>query len=162
MNFLEHFPWLTLGSIVIKISIVYWLMLLGLKWVGRRAIGQMGPHEFILLAILAKIMSDEIITPEAGLWGNIVGGLTLLLYVWLIDKISLLRDFIQGKPIQLLSKNGLDHSALKRNNVSKEDLNCIARQYGFKSYEVFDQIYLERDGKLTGILKPNIRYIHKK
>jgi uncharacterized membrane protein YcaP (DUF421 family) len=147
-------PWSEILTIIGKVSLVYWFMMLGLKALGRRAIGQLGPHEFILIAILAKIMADQIVTREVGLWGNIAGGLTLLFYVGLIERVPWLRNFLQGSPIVLLQRGEPQMEALKKSHLSVEDLNGAARTYGFADYHVFETVYLERDGKLTGILKP--------
>ena len=151
---LSSLPWAALGTVVLKVSIVYWFMMLGLKCLGRRAFGQMGPQEFILIAILAKIMADQIIPRELGLLGNITGALTLFFYVALIERIPFLRRFLQGKPIPLL-ENGIPITKnLKRSHLSEDDLKRVAREYGFESYDIFQIITLEQDGRLTGVLKP--------
>jgi len=150
---LPSIPWPALGTVVLKVSFVYWFMMLGLKCLGRRAFGQMGPQEFILIAILAKIMGDQIITHEMDILGNITGGLTLFFYVALIERVPFLRRFLQGKPIPLL-QNGLPIAEnLKRSHLSEDDLKRVAREDGFESYDVFQVIILEQDGRLTGVLK---------
>jgi uncharacterized membrane protein YcaP (DUF421 family) len=138
--------------IIFKVSLVYWLVLAGLKLIGRRALGQIGPHEFILLAFLAKIMADKIITDETGIWGNIAGGITLMFYVWIIDRIPALRRYIQGDIIPLMKNSTIDEIALRRHHVTFDDLNHLARKQGYKTYEVFEEIYIEKNGHLSGIL----------
>jgi len=150
---LPSIPWPALGTVVLKVSFVYWFMMLGLKCLGRRAFGQMGPQEFILIAILAKIMGDQIITHEMGILGNITGGLTLFFYVALIERVPFLRRFLQGKPIPLLQSGLPIAENLKRSHLSEDDLKRVAREYGFESYNVFQVIILEQDGRLTGVLK---------
>ena len=141
--------------IILKVSLVYWLTLMGLKVIGRRALGQIGPHEFILLAFLAKIMADRIITADTGMWGNIAGGTALMFYVWLIDRFPSLKAFIQGDIIPLMKDGIVDEFALKRHHVSWDDLNHLARKHGYKSYKVFQEIFIEKNGHLSGILQQN-------
>jgi uncharacterized membrane protein YcaP (DUF421 family) len=140
--------------IFVKTSVIYWVIILGLRMLGRRAIGQLGPHEFILIALLTKIMADQIITKELGLWGNLVGGLTLFLYVALIDSNSALRAWVQGSPLYLMKKGEVDHRILTKHHLSIEDLERVARHYGYATHEVFEAIVMERDGRLSGVLKP--------
>src|SRR5438105_2786510 len=123
----QDFYWQLL-FISVKISLVYWLALMGLKIVGRRALGQIGPHEFILLAFLAKIMADKIIKTETGIWGNLIGGVTLMFYVWLVDRIPALKALIQGDIIPLMKDGVVDELALKRHHVTRDDLNHLARK----------------------------------
>jgi uncharacterized membrane protein YcaP (DUF421 family) len=148
------FFWQEILIVVLKTSLMYWLMIFGLRLIGRRAIGQLGPHEFILIALLAKIMGDQIVTKETGIWGNIAGFFTLFFYAGLIDQIPALRNFVQGPPIRLMHRGHIDDVALKKQHLSQVDLDRTARDYGFDTYQVFDDIVLERDGKITGVLKP--------
>jgi uncharacterized membrane protein YcaP (DUF421 family) len=88
--------WQDLGMVFLKTSVIYWSVIIGMKMLGRRAVGQLGPHEFILIALLTKIMADQIVTRELGLWGNLIGGATLFFYVALIDCNPGLHQWVQG------------------------------------------------------------------
>ena len=46
--------WHTLALVFIKTSAVYWSIIFGIKLLGCRALGQLGPQEFILIALLTK------------------------------------------------------------------------------------------------------------
>src|ERR1700753_873877 len=114
----------------------------------------MGSHEFILLAFLAKIMVDKIITDAIGICGNIISGITLMFHVYLIDRIPTLRTFIQGDIIPLMKNDTVDELALKHHHVNLDDLNHLARKRGYRNYyDVFEEIFIEKKGHLSGTLK---------
>jgi uncharacterized membrane protein YcaP (DUF421 family) len=140
-------------SVFLKTTVIYWIIILGLRMLGRRAIGQLGPHEFILIALLTKIMADQIVVKELGLWGNIVGGGTLFLYVAFIDANPALRAWVQGSPLYLIKNGEINHDLLKQHHLSTDDLHRVARHYGHASYDVFESIVMERDGRFSGVFK---------
>lgn len=76
-----------------------------------------------------------------------------MFYAWLIGRIPALKNFIQGDSIVLMKNGILDELALKRNGITKVDLKYLAKQYGHKSYDVFDEIYIEPNGHLCGTYK---------
>jgi uncharacterized membrane protein YcaP (DUF421 family) len=150
--------WHSLTLIFFKTTVVYWSIIFGIKLLGRRALGQLGPQEFILIALLTKLMGDEIVPKELGLWGNLVAGTTLFCYVGLIDSIPFLRGWIQGPCIYLMKNGQIDLKTLKRNHLSEQDLDSVARKYGFSNHHAFDSIILERHGRMTGIVRQPLQF----
>ncbi len=89
------------------------------------------------------------------IWNSIATGLTLLISVLIVNTIPPLEKFITGKPTVLVKDGQLNSKAMKRTLIDVDDINKMAREYGFQSYEAFTTIILEKDGKLTGIIKLN-------
>lgn len=149
--------WQEAGLIIFNISIIYWFMIAGFKIAGRRSLGQLGPHEFILVVLFAELMGNRVVPEKTGLLGNLVAGSTLLFYVWLLNRFTWLRNRIQGSPAILLSNGIPDDETLKHYHLTHEDLFRAARIYGYDHYSAFETIILEKNGTLSGVLKPEHR-----
>jgi uncharacterized membrane protein YcaP (DUF421 family) len=150
--------------IIGKTSVVYVFILLGLKVIGRRALRGMGPQELILITLLAKVVGDHVVPEKAGLGGNIVAGLTLFALISIVDRIPMLKRWVEGKPIVVYEHGNIKRKELACNMLTEADLERAARDYGRNTITDFDTITLEKDGRLTGIPKqahaqPEIRPI---
>jgi uncharacterized membrane protein YcaP (DUF421 family) len=163
VSIFEPIPWLAFGTTMLQAFVVYWFIIVGIKLIGIHVFGQAGPQYLLLLLLIVSGMSNGMIHQQAGFWGSIAAGLSLLITVALVQKISPLKAWIHEKPIQLLDQNGhIDKHALKRTLVQSEDLDKMAHAYGYPSYSVFKQIQLENDGRITGVLKPEHQKTIKK
>ena len=142
--------------VVARTAGVYCFILLGMRIVGRRTFRGLGPHELILLTLLAKIVSDNIIPKETGMTGNLVAGLTLFGLVWLVNLSPSVRHAIEPEPVTLCEEGMINEAMLKRHMLSERDLERVARDYGRRDWKDFECIVLEKDGHLTGILKEGL------
>lgn len=149
--------WQDVGLIIFNISAIYWFMIAGFKIAGRRSLGQLGPHEFILVVLFAELMGNRVVPERTGLIGNIIAGSTLLFYVWFLNRFTWLRNLVQGRPAELLNNGKPNEALLKHYHLTHEDLFRAARIYGFDHYEAFETIILEKNGTLSGVLKPEHR-----
>jgi uncharacterized membrane protein YcaP (DUF421 family) len=140
-----------------KTCIIYCFILSGMKLIGRRSLSGFGPQELILITLMAKVVGDRIVSPEAGLWGNLAAGVTLMLLISLFDRIPWLRRWIEGPPIALYKNGEIYDAVLKQNMLSERDLQRTARNYGRDSIQAFESLILEKDGRITGVLKEEYR-----
>lgn len=139
--------------IIGKTSVVYLFILLGLKVVDRRALRGMGPQELILITLLAKVVGDHVVPEHAGLLGNLVAGITLFAWISIVDRVPFLKKWAEGSPIVVYENGTLKKQELDCNMLSEADLDRTAREYGLDSIQGFERIIIEKDGRLTGVLK---------
>jgi len=145
-------PWGTMGISAVQTFIIFWLTIFILKVVSARVFSQNSPEYLLFLLLLASGMYSGISGKNPTIWNSIATGFTLLVSVLIINSYPPLTRFITGKPTVLVKNSQLDGKAMKRTLVSVNDLNEMAREYGFSSYESFTTIILEKNGKLTGII----------
>jgi uncharacterized membrane protein YcaP (DUF421 family) len=155
--YFTHIHWSDVLFSMAKTAVVYIVMLAGVRLIGKRVFRGMGPQELILITLLAKIMGDNVVSKQAGLISNIADGFMLFFMIYLIDRFAFLRHFVEGGKEIVYENNILNKDILVRNMLSENDLQRVARDYGRKSFHDFEQITLEKDGRLTGILKMQFR-----
>ncbi len=143
----------------IRTVIVFLTLVIIMRLMGKRQIGEMQPYEFIVTLIIADLacipMTDVSIPLIYGLVAIL--GLFLLHQLFAILEQSgiLFKRIISGKPSLVINKNGIDTLELKRNNLGVEDLIESMRTQGFFSLDDVDYAVFESNGKLSTMASTN-------
>ena len=140
-------------TVIIRELIIYILILVVFRLMGKRQIGQMQPFEFVLtliIADLAVIPMSEIALP---LVNGIVPLLTLVIFHFLITtltrKSNSFSRLISGKPVIIVNPNGIDYKALKSLNITIDDLYEAIRGEGFFNFDEINYAIMETNGKVS-------------
>ncbi len=137
----------------IRTTIIYITLVIIMRLMGKRQIGEMQPYEFIVTLIIA----DLACIPMTDVSIPIIYGITGILALFLLHQIfslleqsgSLARRIISGKPSLVINKDGVDMLELKRNNMGVGDLIESARSAGAFSLADIDYAIFESNGKLS-------------
>lgn len=153
----DPIPWKAVGLTAIHTFVIYWIVLLGLKLIGRRVFGELGPQDLILLLLISEATDLGLVHQEAGFLGTLTAVLMLLITVGMTEHIPALRRLMENNPI-VLKKNGqLLEPMMSKHMVEHGDLDKIAHDYGMPDHTAFDTMILEDDGTITGVLKSELR-----
>jgi uncharacterized membrane protein YcaP (DUF421 family) len=141
----------------IRTLIIFLLLLIVVRLMGKRQIGEMQPFEFIVTLIIADLACVPMADVSIPLIYGIVSVLTLFLLHQLMTLIEQSCGFakavISGKPSVVINKNGVDVMELKRNNMGVEDLIESMRGAGYFSLDDLDYAIFESNGKLSALEK---------
>ena len=113
-------------TLILRSIIVYCIVLFAVRIMGKRQIGDMQPFELVITLIIADLacipMSDTTIPIVFG----IIPLFTLVIlhhfFTFLNRKSILFRKIVNGKPIIIIDKNGINYPALKKLNMTLNDL----------------------------------------
>lgn len=150
-------PWSAVGVSALQTFVVYWFAMAGLKLVGRRSFGELGPQDVVLLLLLSEALSAALMVPEAGFWGAIASAATLLATVAVTERIKALRQALDGEAVTIVRDGEALEDVMARYQVDDGDLAKAAREYGVAGPEAFERAVLEGDGSITAVLKPEFR-----
>lgn len=150
-------PWRDVGLAALQTFILYWVTMAGLKLVGRRAFGELGPQDIVLLLLLSEAFSVGLMPQQGGFWASLTSGVTLLTVVAVTERVPLLRRLLDSRPVDVVTRGRERREAMERFYVDAGDLEKLAREYGVPDAGAFERIVIEGDGKLTGVLKPEHR-----
>jgi uncharacterized membrane protein YcaP (DUF421 family) len=145
-------PWDQIGITFIQAFALFWLVLIGLRLVGRRTFSEMGAQEIILLLLISEATDLGITHGKAGFWGSVASVVALLLTVYIVDHLPFLQINMESNPVQIKRDGKLDKELLKKHRIEEEDLQKAARKYGVP-LDAFESLTLEGDGSITGIVK---------
>ena len=141
--------------------ILYIIVLIVMRLMGKREIGQLQPFELaisIMIADLATIPMSEIGIP---IFNGIIPILGLLLMHIIISGINLksikAREIICGKPRILIYRGKIDEKALKKERFTINELQERLRGNNVFNLGDIEYAILETNGEVTIIEKPEKR-----
>lgn len=145
--------------IFIRCTIILLLLVLVMRLMGKRQIGEMQPYEFIITLLIAEVacvpMSDISIPLLYGI-ASIVAIFILHQILALLEQIGQKwKSVISGNPSILIDTNGINHSELRKNNLDVEDLIESLRATGHFSLDGVKYAILETNGTLSVVEAPN-------
>ncbi len=163
-------------TIILRTTIIYCVILLGMRISGKRELGQMTPIDLVLILLISNAVQNAMTGPDTSVTGGIIAAATLLILNWvtnrLIQKDRSLRKLLEGTPTILVHNGKLIHKNLLSEKISSETLNQAFREHGVTNISDIHLATLEIDGSISVIridelpaqLKPhhNFRFIEKK
>ncbi len=141
--------------------ILYIIVLIVMRAMGKREIGQLQPFELaisIMIADLATIPMSEIGVPITNGIVPILGLLLMHLIISILNMKSLrARQIICGKPRILIYRGKIDEKALKKERFTINELQERLRGKDITSLGDVEYAILETSGDVTVIKKPEKR-----
>ena len=141
--------------------VLYLIVLIVMRFMGKREIGQLQPFELaisIMIADLASIPMTEIGIP---LFNGIVPILGLLVMHLIISVVNLkslkAREIICGKPSILIYRGKINEKELRKERFTINELQERLRGNNVVNLGDVEYAILETSGQVTVILKPEKR-----
>lgn len=143
----------------IRTFIVFITLIIVMRLMGKRQIGEMQPFEFIVTLIIADLacipMTDVSIPLIYGISAIFALFLLHQLFSLLEQSGNTIKKIISGKPSLVINANGVDMIELKRNNLGVDDLIESMRALGYFSLDDLSYAIFESNGKLSPLENPN-------
>ncbi|MCD8322138.1 MAG: DUF421 domain-containing protein [Oscillospiraceae bacterium] len=148
-------------KIFINAVIIYGVLILLLRLMGKRQLGDLELSELIVTVLVSQVASTPIVDPEKSLWYGIVPVVTLLglelILSWLMAKNVKFRAVLAGQPALLIVHGRIDQTQMRRNRFTPDELAEALRNEGVLDMNAVDYAILETDGRLNVILSPENR-----
>lgn len=143
--------------VFIRVLIIYVTVLVFLRLMGKRQIGEMQPYEVVITLIIADLatlpMSDSNIPLLHGLLPLAILVLLHYLITLLTRKNAKIRRIVSGQPVVIISPNGIEYKALKSLNMTIDDVSEMLRQNGYYSFDQILYAIIETNGKMSVVPK---------
>jgi len=146
---------------LIRSIILYILVLIVMRLMGKREIGQLQPFELaiaIMIADLATIPMSDVGIP---IINGIIPILGLLVMHLLISYINLksmkIRGLICGKPSILIYRGRIDEGVMKKERFTVNELQERLRANNINSITEVEYAILETSGQISVVEKPEKR-----
>ena len=143
--------------IMIRTAIVFLVLLIIMRLMGKRQIGEMQPFELVITLLIADLACIPMADASVPLLYGVVAVITIFVLheiMTLLDlKIKPLKTLISGKPSVVVNKNGIDDYQLKRNNLDVSDLIESLRTAGYFALDSIDYALYEANGTFSALPK---------
>lgn len=147
--------------IFVRSICLYILVLIVMRYMGKKEIGQMQPFELVISIMIADLASTPMSETGIPILYGVIPILGLLFMYMIISMINIksirIREIICGKPRIVIYRGRIDEQALIKEKLTINELQERLRVNGVSSIEDVEYAILETSGQLSVIEKPNKR-----
>ena len=136
---------------ILRPILVYFCLVFLLRWFGKRELAQLNPFDLIVILSLSNTVQNAIIGADNSLVGGVVGAAALLGINYGIAYIKFknakIEQLFEGKPLVIIQDGQINHKALKRELMTKEDLDVLAHRESLNSADEIEHCILDPNGE---------------
>ena len=133
--------------------ILYAALILAMRLLGKRQIGQMEPSEFVVAMLVADLASIPMQNNSIPLVNGLVPILTVMGLELILSHLSLksirLRKLLCGKPVILIDNGKIIQENLRRTQVTLDELSGHLREKDVLDIQTVQYAILETNGNLS-------------
>lgn len=141
------------AEIVVRSVIVYVVIVLLMRVMGRRQLGQMTPFDLVLILLIANAVQNAMVGTDSTIFGGLVAAASLLtadqVLSRAVDRIPRFRRILEGQPILLVNDGRLIERHVAAAGLSEELVVQAIREHGFKNLGQVQMAVLEIDGTIS-------------
>ena len=142
---------------VVRTVVVYVFLVAGLRFFGKRELGQLNPLDFIVLLLLSNTVQNAIIGNDNSLAGGLIGAALLFVInhalVKYVYRHPRARRMIEGRAEEVVRDGRVLSSALRHNLITREELEAAARKQGIEHLKDVECARLEVSGAISFAVK---------
>src|SRR6476660_4220589 len=138
---------------VLRPILVYVFLIVGLRLAGKRELAQLNPFDLVVLLTISNTVQNAIIGDDNTITGGLIGAGTLFLVnhfvVSYLCSHERLEPLIAGEPDVLIENGVVNMEQLKRELITRIELETAAHKQGFDSLDEIDRAVLDQGGSIA-------------
>ncbi|HWA51339.1 MAG TPA: YetF domain-containing protein [Dongiaceae bacterium] len=146
-------------EILFRTVVRYLYVLLVLRLMGKRGMGQLSPFEFTIIIALGSAVGDPMFYPEVPLLHclavvTVVVAMTRFV-TYLSNRSENVEKFLEGQPCCVVEEGKLHLKAIDSERFSREELFMLLREKGVRQLGQVQRAYLEPSGAVSTFRAPD-------
>jgi uncharacterized membrane protein YcaP (DUF421 family) len=145
--------WHGVGEIVLRTAVVYVVVLLLLRLAGKRELGQMSTFDLTVILLVANAVQNAMVGPDTSLLGGVTAAIVLIVINFAIAvgsvRVPRLQWLVEPPPTALVRNGAIDRRAMRRELVTREELDTAMREHGVDDLGKIRLATLEADGNIS-------------
>lgn len=146
-----------MGVSFIRTIILYLCVVIALRIMGKRQLGELQPSELVVAIMISDLASVPLQAKNVPLLDGIVPIFTLvlleLIFSILVLKNEYLRTLITGKPVKIIQDGNFILKSLSSLRISIDDVLEQLRLAGYCGLEEIDSAIIETNGQISVVPK---------
>lgn len=146
-------PLATLLGIVGRTFVVYVGIVVGLRLVGKRQLGQLSVPDLVVVLLISNAVQNAMVGPDVSVPGGLVSAATLLVVNLAFTRLRFLSPavdrLLEGVPTVLVRDGRPVAENLRREGIDEEELQTAVREHGLARVEDVALAVLEPDGTVS-------------
>jgi uncharacterized membrane protein YcaP (DUF421 family) len=136
-----------------RVIFIYLFILVGMRILGKREFGQLGPMEFVSLLLIPDLVSQGVTGNDYSMTNAVIAVSTLLALVFITSvavHISKRAELIvEGIPVVLAHGGKLIPETMNKERVTAEELFAEMHKTGIEELKEVKWAILDSDGKIA-------------
>lgn len=146
-----------MSIVFIRAVIIYITVIIALRIMGKRQIGEMTPHELVITILVSQVAIIPLQDNAMPLANMFIPILIFVSFEIIVSAVSMksigFRNIIQGKPIFVIRNGKLDEKQLKRLRITIDDLMDAVREKGYFDISEIQDAVVETNGNVSVLPK---------
>lgn len=146
-----------MATALFRTVILYFLIMFGLRVMGKRQIGELEPSELVLTMMVSDLATVPMQDFGIPLVNGLIPILTLLSLSMLLSLLSLkslrFRSLVCGHPTILIREGEIQQDAMRKNRFTLDELMEELRGQGISDLTTVKYAILENSGQLSVLLR---------
>lgn len=159
--FLGDLSLLFLFEIVFRTVILFAYLIINMRFIGQRSVGQLSSYEIALIVALGSAAGDPLFYVDVPL----VHGMVVITLLVLLSRIVTalgarsrrINTLLEGRTIRLVNDGYLDYAGVQQSVLSADEIYMEMRQVGILHLGMVKRAYLETDGMISVFRYPKDR-----
>jgi uncharacterized membrane protein YcaP (DUF421 family) len=139
--------------ISVKTTLIYIFLILGLRFGGKREMGEMNVYDMILIVVLGNAVQNAMVGHDDTVAGGLVSATTLLVLNYavatLIERSPRFERLLSGGPVVIVRDGRKREAVMKREGVTHDELMTALRSRGLDRLEDARKAVLEVSGEIS-------------
>jgi uncharacterized membrane protein YcaP (DUF421 family) len=144
---------------VLRVTIIYVGLLLGMRIMGKREFSQLTPLELVTLLLIPELVAHSLLREDYSLTNALIAVSTLFSLVFLtsllIQRSKLLEEIIADTPTVLVAHGRFIEENLNKERVTPGEIFGAMRKSGLERLAQVKWAVLEGDGKISIVPEEN-------
>lgn len=140
-------------STLLNTLVLFFVLLVVLRVTGKRELAQMSPFDLVMLYVIGDVTAESVVGEDTSFTGalTIVSVLALMTVAlsWTSFRFPRARPLLDGVPCVIVRDGVLDKAAMRREQVTLDDLNEAARYEGIRDLDHVELAILEPNGDFS-------------
>jgi uncharacterized membrane protein YcaP (DUF421 family) len=140
-------------AIAAKTALIYLFLIVGLRLLGKRELGQMSVYDLVLIVVISNSVQNAMVGSDTSLVGGLVSAFILLvlnrLLTWLMVKNPHLAALIEGDPVLIVRDGQLLEQPMRQSGVTRDNVLAAMREHGIDNLDDVQMAVLEPDGIIS-------------
>lgn len=137
----------------LRVIFIYVFILAGMRILGKREFGQLGPMEFISLILIPDLVSQGVVGDDFSMTNAIIAVTTLFAMVFITSVAVHLSKraerVVEGIPVVLVHHGKLLPECMNKERVTAEELFAEMHKTGIEELKDVKWAILDSDGKIA-------------
>ena len=145
----------SVAGVVARTLVVYAAVVIGLRLVGKRELGQLGVPDLVVLLLVSSAVQNAMVGADASVPGGLASAATLLVANLGVARLRArsrrIDRLVEGVPTVLVKDGAVVQRNLDHEGVDRDELDSAIREHGLERLDDVRLAVLEPDGSVSVI-----------